>query len=765
MNTESKQRLMEYGRLLMARLAGEETAEDPPWAGAYLDLLARERPAAVPGGPLQSIFTLVDVASQRVAPLYVPAAPLGLTEGGGPDRRWVSMPVSLGEAAAGRRSDLYAAFRAAGGETEQNFDRFFHLMRKYASTLPNTYGEPGVSLFEQWKMVVALAAISGDLSRPPSRLGLVSGDIPGIQRTINLVTSKGAAKAMRGRSAFIQLLGHALVERLLHELRLGPANVIYDAGGNFVLLTGWDDGEPSEVEETVGRVASQVNHVLLAGTGTDAGRFDGFHGDLAVALAAVEMPLDALRADLPPVELPDGKLVSRWQRAEKRVKDAVAAAKARPFGDLAQADDEGWQALFAPEPSETDDFCAVCRRQRDADEDFDALDSDAPEDLAIRSNRICPECRSFGVLATDLGRKGARLLLTGKPPREVSAWQCALYSVAGWWYRIGTDAQTGDVTLALDLDDFPAPDLDGFRLLARTTPLTAAGQIKPNDVLAAASEGGLVRLGVLRMDVDGLGALLVHGLPRRTPMQTAELSQALERFFAGWLDRICGRVDGGKGLFYVLFAGGDDLFVIGPWTFMPKLAQAVQGDFRRYTGEHAAIHLSAGIAVVGEKAPLYAAAGESHEALETAKRLDRDTQREKDAITFLGRIYHWNDFKTVNILRDDIVNLVKDKGLPKSLLTTLLAIERRYRRDLERGPDGEPLRNTLGPRETVDGRVVQVYFGPWMWRQAYALARLGEAHPGAKGELGALKDTLLDGRIEDLGLAARWAQWLTREEK
>jgi len=119
----------------------------------------------------------------------------------------------------------------------------------------------------------------------------------------------------------------------------------------------------------------------------------------------------------------------------------------------------------------------------------------------------------------------------------------------------------------------------------------------------------------------------------------------------------------------------------------------------------------------------------------------------------------------VNILRDDIVNLVKDKGLPKSLLTTLLAIERRYRRDLERGPDGEPLRNTLGPRETVDGRVVQVYFGPWMWRQAYALARLGEAHPGAKGELGALKDTLLDGRIEDLGLAARWAQWLTREEK
>ena len=62
-------------------------------------------------------------------------------------------------------------------------------------------------------------------------------------------------------------------------------------------------------------------------------------------------------------------------------------------------------------------------------------------------------------------------------------------------------------------------------------------------------------------------------------MQTAELSQALERFFAGWLDRICARIDKGEDLFYVLFAGGDDLFVVGPWTHMPELAQAIRDDF------------------------------------------------------------------------------------------------------------------------------------------------------------------------------------------
>ena len=66
--------------------------------------------------------------------------------------------------------------------------------------------------------------------------------------------------------------------------------------------------------------------------------------------------------------------------------------------------------------------------------------------------------------------------------------------------------------LALDMDDFPAAGVDGFRLLAHTTPMTGS-QIKTNEELAEASEGGLKRLGVLRMDVDNLGDLIVHGLP------------------------------------------------------------------------------------------------------------------------------------------------------------------------------------------------------------------------------------------------------------
>ena len=116
------------------------------------------------------------------------------------------MPVDAPPDEAAQRA-LYAEFERHSKEAGQDTERFFHLMRKYATTLPNTYGEPGVSLFEQWKMIAALVGISDDVNRPPAWLGLVGGDIPGIQRTINTITSKGAAKAMRGRSAFVQLLG------------------------------------------------------------------------------------------------------------------------------------------------------------------------------------------------------------------------------------------------------------------------------------------------------------------------------------------------------------------------------------------------------------------------------------------------------------------------------------------------------------------------------------------------------------------------------
>ncbi len=753
MNRDSESELMAYGRALMAHVTHREAGIDPPWVQGFLDLLRSGSPTASADPPLQSIFTLIrsDAASTDAG--YLRAMPLSLTADA--QGNWDWEPVALAAALMSDRGAVYREFAQADAP-ETTFLRFFHLMRKYASSLPNTYGEPGVSLFEQWKMVAALVTISGSTKQPPQTLGLVGGDIPGIQRTISTVTSKGAAKAMRGRSAFIQLLGHALVERLQSELGLGPANVVYDAGGNFVLLTGWTEGAGG-TQEKVRAVANQVNTVLLAGLGKGRGRFDGFHGDLGVALAAmsitphpqrlpVSSPLDVLRCDLPLIRQPDGRDASAWQMAEKWLKDQVAAAKNRPFGDLAQESDAGWRSLFGPDPAETDEFCAVCRRPKNKGETFRLLELEG-------EGNICPECESFNKLANDLGHRAPRLTLSVQAPPQPQPWQSALHAVCGRWYAIGGERQADDIVLALNMDDFPAPGVEGFRLLAHTTPMTGA-QIKTNEELADASRSGMKRLGVLRMDVDNLGDLIVRGLPARTAMQTAELSQALERFFAGWLGQICAQV--GEDLLYVLYAGGDDLLVVGPWTHMPKLAQAIHDDFVRYTCEHCGIHVSAGIAVVGEKTPLYAGADESHDALQAAKAVDSGTPLEKNAITFLGYTAHWEQFKEATGLMDDIVALAVSDELGNAVITRLQAIAQRFYRDRQRGPYAV---KGKFPQRGTDA----VFYGPWMWRQAYALARLreGRSDDVAK-KLRELERALLQGQIVNLGLAARWAQLGTR---
>ncbi len=164
---ESERDLMAYGRTLMARVAGREPGADPPWVGKFLDLLNPNRAAIAADGPLCSIFTLIELEGDKADPGYLRAVPLDLEDDGEGNWRW--MPIGLAEAPSDRVA-LHRLFVAAD-VPQGDFIRFFHLMRKYATALPNTYGEPGVSLFEQWKMVAALVGISGSTAQTPRPSG------------------------------------------------------------------------------------------------------------------------------------------------------------------------------------------------------------------------------------------------------------------------------------------------------------------------------------------------------------------------------------------------------------------------------------------------------------------------------------------------------------------------------------------------------------------------------------------------------------------
>ncbi|MGB9616632.1 MAG: type III-A CRISPR-associated protein Cas10/Csm1 [Desulfomonilaceae bacterium] len=131
---------------------------------------------------------------------------------------------------------------------------------------------------------------------------------------------------------------------------------------------------------------------------------------------------------------------------------------------------------------------------------------------------------------------------------------------------------------------------------------------------------GLAALGILKADVDKLGALLAYGLPKEsfTVSRLATLSRQLDFFFSLHLPHLL-RTTPPYSDVYTVFAGGDDLFLIGPWNRIFSLVKRLRDDFADYVCHNQALHFSAGIAVKKPHTPLHDMAIEAEATLERSK--------------------------------------------------------------------------------------------------------------------------------------------------
>ena len=126
--------------------------------------------------------------------------------------------------------------------------------------------------------------------------------------------------------------------------------------------------------------------------------------------------------------------------------------------------------------------------------------------------------------------------------------------------------------------------------------------------LAIQSEG-IDRLGVLRADVDNLGAAFTNGFVREreenvvdrnrylTLSRFATLSRQLSMFFKHHINGLLrGQtaleglslkpdLAGGRKKAVIVYSGGDDMFIIGSWNDVIELAVDLRHAFRIYTAD------------------------------------------------------------------------------------------------------------------------------------------------------------------------------------
>ncbi|MDH7490606.1 MAG: type III-A CRISPR-associated protein Cas10/Csm1, partial [Anaerolineae bacterium] len=134
----------------------------------------------------------------------------------------------------------------------------YFLLQEYAWCVPSAYyGQvPDVSLFDHARTTAAIAACltaddrdadwinrlreallvsDGDILDEPVAV-LVGGDLTGLQRFLYTIASENAAKSLRGRSVYLQLLSEVVAEYVLDRLGLPLTNLLYVGGGTFYLL-------------------------------------------------------------------------------------------------------------------------------------------------------------------------------------------------------------------------------------------------------------------------------------------------------------------------------------------------------------------------------------------------------------------------------------------------------------------------------------------------------------------------------------------------
>lgn len=664
------------------------------------------------------------------------------------------------------------------------FETFLALYRKYAWYVPSHY--EAISVYELFKATVALANCIEQDDIEESKLLIVGGDIPGIQNFLKSVTSKGALKGYKGRSFYIQLLIDLLSRFIIDKLHISSANIIYNAGGNFKLIA------PLSAESTLTELRLEINEKMLKLHG----------GELFAAIGWTT----AERTDMVNAE--------RFRDSLKNLEIEIRTRKNLWFAELCKKDDfkkDAYRRLFSPygKGGSSEVRCEVCHVD---------ISQNYSNDTEVKK---CAQCVSFEELGEELRKR--YLIVESIEARNAdftigidkSSWKEVLESF-GYRYSFENrlpDINSGTVYTINDTNFLPKSSVRNikydFRFIGRITPTlnkeeadflnqldekenAREGNVKDTTVMAKYNSTGIRRYGVLRMDIDSLGDIFQNRLKQGDMLRTSTLSGMLTLFFEGWLNRICEQVtsdwteqlltlklidqkqtDSKSKLPYIIYSGGDDLFIIGTWDVLPILAERIRTDFGSYVTRgyilaedeisQSSITISAGIGLFYDKFPIYQAGEIAKDVLESAKERVSNGIKVKDAVDFLDNTVGWEYFDDVKKLAFKLVKLIEvgeeDEKIPHSFIQFLNFIANAYKENKEQNKDKNYQLN-----ETV--------YGSWMWRLVYGSTQLSNRLKSdkLKAEVLKIRRNLLNlnnknewDLISCLNLPVRWAEYLIRE--
>lgn len=672
---------------------------------------------------------------------------------------------------------LWAEFDAAFAELKEAdcdarslAESLTFLLYRFASTLPSsTMHLPDVSLYDHLKSTGIFALCLYDYIKECERLDvgfkisdneapvlLVGGDLSGIQSYIYDIVSTNAARNLKGRSFYLQIMVENAVELILEKLQLPWSAVVYASGGGFYLLA----PNTKKVRTALQDIRKTLSDII----------FQEHQTALSLNIDWEEVNQKQIMQ-----QTKDDGIHKAWGKLSRK----IARLKTQKFKGHIQND---YHYFF--EPSEIGG-----KQQRDHITGEEFTEEENREINEKKFNRLVRLLDGIYPVKSNTHKQ----IDLGKDLRTTDYWITTKVRIPQWSkyeYQIG--------------------DLDIFNYLFSVQDLNQVGHRHPDDAFIRAfnieesgynsqaaflkgkrctygftfyggndypahpdgalvtfdkmaeSEGGAQKLGVLRMDVDNLGALFISGLgdKRRTFSRYSVLSRNLDYFFKGYLNRIWQQHFSTNTS--IIYSGGDDLFIVGYWSAVYAFAEKIKDDFARWVCHNPELTISGGIALIGGTFPIAKGAELSANAEKKAKEHERPGKKDlvktdKNAIALFNVPLDWEkEFPLVQSLKNEMAKLIYTNKLPRGILQKMLAYAEQARMQAVKGGST-----------------------PWRWHMAYDFSRAAKRHKDEEavhfydmiknaafteqwaGEY--MQDFSSHSFLDLLEVAARWAELETKK--
>lgn len=431
---------------------------------------------------------------------------------------------------------------------------------------------------------------------------LISMDISGIQSFIyNQYDTEDVLKNLRARSFYLELLLENTIDNLLENLSLCRANLIYSGGGHAYILA----PNTSTTYKKIEKFDKEINQWLQ----------DVFRTDLFLAIGAVDCSAQALQ------NKPEGSYKNIFVGlsnilSEKKMNRYTAEQIVLLNKSMQDSEERECKKCHRSDQLTDENLCHICDGLRKLSKGILSNDTQSKKFFSIISSHEengMPIAKDEYVIAETEEELRTRMVQSTDTYLR-SYGKNAFYM----GHAVSTKLWVGDYSSAQTLAEF----------IDKGT--------------------GIHRLGVLRADIDNLGAAFVSGFSEKhqTLSRSATFSRKLSLFFKYYINDILkhpeysleGELSEPRKA-TIIYSGGDDLFIIGAWKDILEFSVDLYHQLKRFC--QGTLTISAGYTVHHDKYPVSFMAEEAGALESVSKALDG-----KNAITLFDKVhaYHWDEF-------------------------------------------------------------------------------------------------------------------------